>query len=249
MKKVAIITGASSGIGMATAKRFATDGWRTVLIARRREKLEAVREQLPGDDHRVLAGDYSRPETAKLLSELLEKEEITPDVMINCAGISSAVAVDDPNYEKWRGALDTMVNGAVQTTRAVLPKMTRGGRIVHVTSIHAFRAENGGSAYSMAKAAITQYCRSLALELADRGILVNAVAPGFIDTPMSSAGGTNELESEWFRHDYIEGRHLPLRRAGRPEEVAGVIAFLCGSDATYITGQTLVVDGGLTSTF
>ena len=101
----------------------------------------------------------------------------------------------------------------------------------------------------MVKAAINQYCRSLALELADKGILVNAIAPGFVATPMSMVDGVDELESEWFRSNYISGHHLPLRRAGQPEEIAGVALFLAGKDASYITGQVIVVDGGLTITF
>ncbi len=87
------------------------------------------------------------------------------------------------------------------------------------------------------------------MELADKGILVNAVAPGFVDTPMSMVNGVNELESEWFRKNYAEGHHLPLRRAGRPEEIAGVIWFLAGPDSSYLTGQVITVDGGLTITF
>ena len=142
-----------------------------------------------------------------------------------------------------------MLDGAIRVTRAVAPRMREGGRIVHVTSIHARRAERGSSAYGIAKAAIEQFCRGLALELADRGILANSVAPGFVDTPMSSAAGSSELETEWFRQNYVAGRRLPLRRAGKPEEIAGAIFFLCGPDAAYITGHTLTVDGGLTITF
>jgi 3-oxoacyl-[acyl-carrier protein] reductase len=89
----------------------------------------------------------------------------------------------------------------------------------------------------------------LALELAPRGILVNAIAPGFIDTPMSVIDGVNELESDWFKRNYVFGHHLPLRRAAQPEEIAGVAFFLAGPDASYITGQVITVDGGLTITF
>jgi 3-oxoacyl-[acyl-carrier protein] reductase len=132
----------------------------------------------------------------------------------------------------------------------VVPLMRGGGRIIHITSIHGERAEAKASAYAMAKAALNQFCRSLAVELAPREILVNAIAPGFVDTEMSiRADGVNELKTDWFRTHYVDGHHLPLRRAGRPEEIAGVAAFLGGPDSSYITGQVITVDGGLTITF
>ena len=127
--------------------------------------------------------------------------------------------------------------------------MKEQGRIIHITSIHAGRAEKGASSYAMAKSAINQFCRAMAVELAGRNILVNAIAPGFVDTPMAVVDGKNELESEWFRQHYIEGHHLPLKRAATPDEIAGVAYFLAGKDASYITGQVITVDGGLTITF
>lgn len=249
--KTVIITGASSGIGLSAVNRFASEGWRVVLMARRKSLLEQIKVSLPNSEaHQIVAGDYALPETMNQLTGRLHERNIEQvDALVNCAAVIGADPIVDSPLEQWRVPLDTILNGAIQVTRAAVPFMKKGGRIVHVTSIHAWRAEKLSSAYATAKAAIGQYCRSLALELADRNILVNAVAPGFIDTPMSSASGTSELESEWFKHDYVNGRHLPLRRAGKPEEIAGVLYFLCGPDATYITGQTLIVDGGLTITF
>jgi NAD(P)-dependent dehydrogenase (short-subunit alcohol dehydrogenase family) len=172
------------------------------------------------------------------------------DVLVNCAGVNRSAHVTDAPLAEWRGPFDTMLEGGVRMTRMVVPLMSAGGRIVHITSIHGERAETGTSAYAMAKAALNQFCRGLAVELAPRGILVNAIAPGFIDTEMSiRADGVNELETDWFRMNYVEGHHLPLRRAGQPEEIAGVAAFLAGPDATYLTGQVITVDGGLTITF
>jgi 3-oxoacyl-[acyl-carrier protein] reductase len=244
-----VVVGASSGIGDAAARRFAREGWLVYAVARRRELLERLAAELDPDRCKIVVGDYSKDETIDRLVETVHGDGGLLDALVNSAGISQAVDLLDTPWNQWRAAMDIMIDGAVKLTRAAVPLMPLGGRIVHITSIHAERAERGASSYGMAKAAIEQYCRAAALELADRGILVNAIAPGFIDTPMSSASGVNELETEWFKNNYVDGHHLPLRRAGRPEEVAGVAWFLAGPDASYITGHTLTVDGGLSITF
>jgi NAD(P)-dependent dehydrogenase (short-subunit alcohol dehydrogenase family) len=249
-----IVTGASSGIGKATAERFAQEGWDVCLVARRASQLTSICEGLstggrPASRHLVCAGSYDDPQTAAQMGALIRAEWGSVNALVNAAGVfMGADAVSSP-LEEWRRPMDIMLNGAVLMTRTAVPLMPDGGRIIHVTSIHADRVENQASAYAMAKAAINSFCRGLALELAGRNILVNAIAPGFIDTPMSVMNGVNELESEWFRQNYVEGHHLPLRRAGQPQEVAGVIYFLAGPDASYITGQVITVDGGLTITF
>lgn len=245
-----VVSGASSGIGRATAARFATEGWDVCVTARREPELRSLLEEMPLGQHLVVPGDYSNAETAIAISEVVAANWGSVNCLVNCAGISlSAHSIDSP-LDEWRRAFDIMVNGAIYLTRALVPLMHDGGRVIHVTSIHGERAQAGSSAYAMAKAALNQYCRGLAVDLAPRNILVNAIAPGFIDTPMSiKAGDVNELESDWFKQNYVEGNHLPLRRAGQPEEVAGVAYFLAGPDATYITGQVITVDGGLTITF
>lgn len=244
-----IVTGASSGIGKAAAFRFAQECWDVCLVARRQNLLESIRQELPDGKHLVCSGPYEEASTAEKLREFVQREWGQVDALVNCAGVYlGADAVKSP-LDEWRKPFDIMVNGAVLMTRVAAPLMKDCGRIIHVTSIHGERVENGASAYAMAKAAINQYCRGLALELAPRQILVNAIAPGFVDTPMSVVNGVNELEGEWFRKNYIEGHHLPLKRAGKPEEIAGVAFFLAGPDASYITGQVITVDGGLTITF
>jgi 3-oxoacyl-[acyl-carrier protein] reductase len=245
----ALISGASSGIGEATALRFAREGCAVCLTARREERLLALRLTFPAGDHLVCPGDYTDPATAERIGESIRESWGGLDVLVNCAGIYiGADAIDSP-INRWRRSFEVMVDGAVNLTRMAVGLMADGGRIIHVTSIHGNRAERGSSGYSMAKAALNQYCRALALELAPRGILVNAIAPGFVRTPMSVVDGVNELDTEWFQRSYVAGHHLPLRRPGRPEEIAGVAWFLAGADASYITGQVLVVDGGLTITF
>ncbi len=249
-RRKVVITGASSGIGRATAIRFAADAYDVCVNARRESRLRDLVKNFPAGHHLVCPGDYSNPAVVEAIGTELRQHWGSVDVLVNCAGISRpAEAIDSP-FEEWRQPFDLMVEGGVRMTRMVVPLMAAGGRIIHITSIHGERAEARASAYAMAKAALNQFCRVLAVELAPRGILVNAIAPGFIDTEMSvGPDGVNELETEWFRRNYVEGHHLPLRRAGRPEEIAGVAAFLAGPDAGYITGQVITVDGGLTITF
>ena len=249
-RRKAVITGASSGIGRATALRFSHDGYDVCINARRTERLQDLLKKFPAGDHLACPGDYSDPAVIATLEQDLKQNWGQVDVLVNCAGINQSAPVVDSPIEQWRKPFDTMFEGGVRTTRVCVPLMPSGGRIIHITSIHGGRAEPGTSAYAMAKAALNQFCRGLAVELAPRNILVNAIAPGFIDTEMSiGPDGVSELETDWFRTNYVEGHHLPLRRAGRPEEIAGVAAFLAGPDATYLTGQVITVDGGLTITF
>jgi 3-oxoacyl-[acyl-carrier protein] reductase len=244
-----LVSGASSGIGAATAARFAREGWSVCLRARGRDRLDEVRRGLHPGDHWTFAADYSAlPSIEALLAELGRRWD-SLDALVNCAGVFAGAPAIDSALAEWRIPFDTMINGAIFLTRGCAPFMKTGGRIIHVTSIHGERAEVRASAYSMAKAALNQYCRALALELAPAGILVNAIAPGFIDTPMSVVDGVSELDTLWFRVNYIEGHHLPLKRAGKPDEIAGVAYFLAGPDASYLTGQVITVDGGLTITF
>ena len=249
VRKKVLVSGASSGIGKATAIRFANEGWDVCLNARRESKLIEIAGQLPAGDHLVCAGDYSDPAVADAIGQAIRERWGALDVLVNSAGVSLGAHAIDSAIEEWRKPFDMMVNGAVYLTRVAVSLMASGGRIVHITSIHGERGEALASAYGMAKAALNQYCRVLAIDLASQGILVNAIAPGFVDTPMSVKEWGNELESEWFRENYVEGHHLPLKRAAQPEEIAGVAWFLAGPDASYITGQVLTVDGGLTITF
>ncbi|MEX0642544.1 MAG: SDR family oxidoreductase [Pirellulales bacterium] len=249
-RRKAIITGASSGIGLATAVRFAADGYDVCLNARRESLLHETVGRLSAGTHLVCAGDYSDPLVADRIAQSVRDTWGEVHALVNCAGISAQSDVLENSVTEWRKCLDTMLDGALLVTRAAVPMMRKGARIIHVTSIHGERVEAKGSGYAVAKAALNQLCRALALELAPREILVNAIAPGFVRTPMSVLpDGTNELDGEWFRQNYVEGHHLPLKRAAEPEEIAGVAAFLAGADSSYVTGQVITVDGGLSITF
>jgi len=247
--KRAVVTGASSGIGKSTAFRLAQDGFQVCITARRGFLLQQILEQLPGEGHIVCEGDMADASFADRLSFMVREQWGHIDAIVHSAGICESAEIIASPLETWRMPMDGMINGAVYLMRALVPLLNTKGRIVFITSIHGEKVELKMSAYAMAKAALNQYCRALALELSPSGILVNAIAPGFIDTPMSIVNGINELEGDWFRQNYIEGHHLPLKRPGQPEEIAGVAAFLIGPDSSYITGQVIVVDGGLTITF
>ena len=243
-----LITGAASGIGRATALRFASEGYDVCLNDVQAEKLNAVLQEMPTGNHFLLPGSYADEKTIHAGEELIRENWGRLDVLVNCAGIFEKTDSINMDLERWRVIFDLMMAGCVKMTRLAVGKMSEGGRIIHISSVHGGLAEMNASSYSVAKAAINQYCRAMALELADKNILVNAIAPGFVNTAMSVVDGKNELDTPWFRDNYVKNQRLPLRRAASPEEIAGVAFFLAGKDASYITGQVITVDGGLTIT-
>jgi NAD(P)-dependent dehydrogenase (short-subunit alcohol dehydrogenase family) len=250
MRKKVIVLGGSSGIGKAIAERFAKEGWLVMVAANDLSSTQKVVYSLDGNEHVAIEVDVTSEAQIEKLRKQVEEKFITFHALINSIGISKGMPVIESGFIEWDYSLQVMLYGAVKVCRALVPLMEDYGRIIHITSIHHERVTKGSSAYGMAKAAVTQLTRSLALELAPRNILANAIAPGFVDTPMSvKEDGRNELESEWFNDNYIRYDHLPLKRAATPEEIAGVAWFLAGPDASYVTGSVITVDGGLTITF
>ena len=250
MRKKIIVLGGSSGIGKATAERFAKEGWQVLVAAHDLSQCLATLDGLEGKDHFACEVDVRDDEHLNKLEQIVKEEFGDFDAFVNSVGISESHGAIDSNFSAWDNSLQVMLYGSVKACRILVPLLKNGGRIIHVTSIHCERVAKGSSAYGMAKAAITQFTRSLAIELALRNILANTIAPGFVNTPMSvKADGKNEVDSNWFKDNYIKYDHLPLKRAAKPEEIAGVVWFLAGPDASYITGSVLTVDGGLTITF
>lgn len=249
-RKKVIVLGGSSGIGQAIAERFAKEGALVVIASSDLAGAECVKHSLPGSGHAAFLVDVRSAAQLKAFRKIIADQFAGFNILINSIGVSGSFPVLNSKFTDWDNLLQVMLYGTVNACRMLLPLMADGGRIIHITSIHHQRVEKGSSAYGMAKAAITQFTRSLALELAPRHILANTIAPGFVATPMSvDPNGINELETDWFKDNYVKYDHLPLKRAAKPEEIAGVAYFLAGPDATYITGSVITVDGGLTITF
>jgi NAD(P)-dependent dehydrogenase (short-subunit alcohol dehydrogenase family) len=253
-EQVAIVTGSGRGIGRATAELFAEHGAAVIVNGRTRAEVEAVAALIRSRGGRALAvvADVGQPEAAQKLVEAACREFGRLDILVNNAAVSRLHDfVHDP-FDRWLEVLEVNLLGAVRCARAaaaVMVEAGRGGRIINVSSVHGFVAENQCSHYDVAKGGMDQLTRTLAIELAPRGILVNGVSPGFVNTAMAVVDGVNELETEAFREIYVKRRKIPLARAAQPEEIARVILFLAGPGSSYIAGQSLVVDGGLTITF
>lgn len=240
-----LITGAASGIGRAAARLLAGTGWTVIALDRHEAGLHALADELGS---RVIPCVLD-------LGDLTEHTALDLDgplsALIQCAGVfQPADFLTDPLVE-WRRVFAVNFEAAHLLDRLIAPALIAngGGSIVHVTSIHAWLSENHSSHYDAAKGALSALTRTLAIELAPHNIRVNAVAPGFVRTQMSIVDGVDELESELFRTHYAGRRRIPLARAAEPEEIAAPIAFLVSPGASYITGATLVVDGGLSVTF
>jgi len=236
--QVAIVSGASRGIGEAIARSLARAGCRVACVARDVSRANAVAETL-GGEARGFACDVSDSAACVDLVAAVEKEIGPVDILVNNAGITRDNVLVRLKDEDWHSVMDTNLRGAFNTTRAVARGMMkrRAGRIINISSVVGLTGNRGQANYAASKAGLVGFSKSVALELASRGVLVNVVAPGFIETDM-----TSDLPEE-AREALFE--RIPLGRLGGPEDVAGVVRFLAGPTASYMTGQVLVVDGGM----
>ncbi len=247
--KTAFITGGGTGIGRATAIRLAEEGAEVWIAG---PEVGSLKETcaLIGPSCKHLPCDVTDIVSLKHAIE-------TPahlDFVVGNAGVSFPTPLTSTAGADWRRMIEVNQWGTTNTCLLAGKRMIRegtSGRIVIVSSVLGKFAEVGSTAYGMAKAALDQLTRQLAVEWAPHGIAVNSVAPGTILTPMSFVSGENECESEWFKQFYINPARprIPLRRPGNPEEIAEGILFLCNPRNSYCTGQTLTIDGGLTIVF
>ncbi|MBW4423997.1 MAG: 3-oxoacyl-[acyl-carrier-protein] reductase [Nostoc desertorum CM1-VF14] len=239
--KVAIVTGASRGIGRAIAIELATQGAIAVVnYASSSTAAEAVVTEITGAGGQAIAiqADVSKGDQVDALVNAVMEKFSRVDILVNNAGITRDTLLLRLKPEDWQAVIDLNLTGVFLCTRAVSKIMLkqRSGRIINITSVAGQMGNPGQSNYSAAKAGVIGFTKSVAKELATRGITVNAVAPGFITTDMTS--GLNNPE------DIL--KYIPLGRFGQPEEVAGMVRFLAADPAaTYITGQVFNVDGGM----
>jgi NAD(P)-dependent dehydrogenase (short-subunit alcohol dehydrogenase family) len=247
-KQVALVTGASYGVGAATARALARAGFDLALTATRKQNLAKT-----GDDA-AAAGAAMLPLELELLSQSSVEAAVAAvlkhygrlDVLVNNAGANLRRKSVDLSRDEWDKLIGVNLTGTFFLTQQVgrhLIAQRSPGRVITITSAHAFVGAPERSAYGISKAALVQMTRMLAIEWAEHGIRVNAVAPGRLDTASPSRAGTGT------DHAYMDAmlKRIPLHRLATADEVAGTVAFLAGPAAESITGQTIIIDGGLTS--
>ena len=234
--KTAVVTGANTGIGLAIAERLLEDGYSLgYATAGNDEKhtgpLKDLQKKYGEDRVTHVFGDLSDPKTPQTLLEPFDRI----DVLVNNAGLSTAKPFLELTHEDFDLTFNVDVRASFLLAQEAAKKMPgSGGSIVNITSVHEHIPRPGFAVYAAAKAALGMLSKAIALELADRNIRVNSVAPGVIATPRNEADA-QELDPE-----------VPLGRPGKPEEVAALVAWLCSDEATYATGQSYVLDGGMT---
>jgi 3-oxoacyl-[acyl-carrier protein] reductase len=237
-----IVTGASRGIGADIARELAAAGYDLALVARSAEPLNDLAAELSGDVKvKAFPGDISNWEAVEAIVKEVHAEFGAIYGLVNNAGVTQDGLFMRMSPENWKKPLDINLNGTFYFTRATAPIMMRQreGRIINISSVIGLTGNAGQANYAASKAGIIALTKSVAKELGGRGVTANAVAPGFIATEM-----TQDLP-EKVRTDML--RQIPLKRFGEGKDVAGVVKFLLSEEASYITAQTLVVDGGMIS--
>ncbi|MFY9918830.1 MAG: SDR family NAD(P)-dependent oxidoreductase [Mycobacterium sp.] len=231
--RVAVVIGAASGIGWATARALAADGCRVTLADRNGDGARARADEL-GDAHTAAEVDVTDEASVQRLFD-----EIGPlDIVVNCAGFGSLGLITDLAVDEFRSVIDVCLTGGFIVAKYAGQKLREGGSLVSISSLNGRQAAVGMSAYCSAKAGLSMLTQVAALEMGPRGIRVNAISPGFVDTPLTEGSYLVPGLVE----DYLE--NTALGRAGKPEEIADAVVFLCSPKSSWLTGEVLDLNGG-----
>ncbi|WP_296950361.1 SDR family NAD(P)-dependent oxidoreductase [uncultured Massilia sp.] len=241
--KIAVVTGGSSGIGLAIAERFIQEGATVYITGRRKTELDAAARRL-GDGARAVQSDVSDLGSLARLFATVQEREGRLDVLVANAGVIAASPIRDASEAHFDGMFDVNVKGTYFTLQKALPLMCDGGAIVLVSSCLATKGYPGHSVYNATKAAVRSLVRTAAAELVADGIRVNTLSPGPVDTPIIEAQVGSPEAADAFRRQ--AAAHVPLGRIGRPQELAAAALFLASDDSSFATGMDLVIDGGMT---
>jgi NAD(P)-dependent dehydrogenase (short-subunit alcohol dehydrogenase family) len=240
-QRIAIVTGAGQGIGRAIALGFAREGARVAIADVNEESANTVKNEIEASGERALAirTDVSNEKSVQAMVERSLKEFLRVDILVNNAGIFPTSPVEEMSEEDWDRVIGTNLVGAFLCARAIVPKFLEQGtgRIISLTSGRAFQGAKNGAHYAASKAGIIGFSKSLALELAPHGITVNVICPGITDTAQPRGHQTEE-------QIYAQAQRIPLGRIGQPEDLVGPAVFLASDAAAFITGQTILVNGG-----
>ena len=253
LDKKTIITGGSRGIGAGIVERLYKEG-ANIIIADilEKEAMELINKL--GDNGKIIFKNTNLSSEEEIIDlfNFANKQWGNLDLLINNAGIEDGFMLKDQSYEDYKKTMKINMDAPFLTSKYALPlfQKSKGGRIIMISSIQGVRGYKGNISYNTAKGGMVNMTRALATELANENILVNSIAPGFINTPMSvMKDGTLEWDSDWFKDVYLKYEKLPMGRYGNPDDIAGAVYFFCSDDSKYVTGQTLLVDGGVSSTF
>jgi 3-oxoacyl-[acyl-carrier protein] reductase len=237
--KVAVVTGGSRGIGRSIAEHLASAGARVAVVARDAARAAGVAGELPGEGHAGFGCDVADAAAVDALVKQVESDLGSLDILVNNAGVTGDNLLMRLSDAEWDRVIDTNLKGTFNTIRAATRGMMRRreGRIINITSVVGITGNKGQANYAASKAGVIGLTKSVAKELASRNILCNALAPGYIETEMTAELGETVREA-------LLGQ-IALGRLGRGDDIASVVRFLAGPGAAYITGQVIVVDGGM----